>query len=102
MRNPLFIIALLFSLGFFAQDSTQYAIEEFAVEGNRRTKDWIIIKECGFKKGDSVTLMQVTENIKTNVLNQQLYTQVDVSPVILPDQKVLVLITVSEFQVVSA
>ncbi len=96
MKSPFLVIALFFSLSHYAQDSTQYIIDDFAIVGNKRTKDWVIIKECGFKKGNSVTLTQVREEIKTNVLNQQLFTQVDVSPVVLPDKKILVLITVSE------
>lgn len=96
MRIPLLITALFLTLGIFAQDSTLYVIEDFAVEGNRRTKDWIVIKECGFEKGDTVSLTQVTKELRTNVLNQQLFAQVEVSPVILPDQRILVLINVSE------
>jgi len=87
---------LFFSLGILAQDSTKYVIDDFAVEGNKRTKDWIIIKECGYQKGDSVSLSQVINDIKRNVQNQQLFTLVEVSPVTLPNEKILVLITVSE------
>ena len=96
MRTILLIITLTLNLGLIAQDSLSYVIDEFLIEGNRRTKDWIVIKECGFRLGDTVSLKQLTDELKTNVLNQQLFTQVDVSPVTLTDKKVLVLITVSE------
>ncbi|NNC81941.1 MAG: hypothetical protein HKN79_00045, partial [Flavobacteriales bacterium] len=100
MRSAFIIISFssICSLSCLAQDTLLY-IQGFVVEGNRKTKEWLITRECGFQVGDTLTSKRVdavAREIQTNVVNLQLFASVDVLPVPLPDDQILFLITVTE------
>jgi len=44
------ISIVLLSLGLNAQDQEQdFRLREYVIEGNKKTKDWLIIRESGYK-----------------------------------------------------
>ncbi len=76
---------LLFFLGLpfllCAQD-TQLTVQEIFIEGNKKTKDRIILRELDFVIGDSIPLTQLSQIIEKNrlqVLNTGLFTQVQIN-----------------------
>ncbi len=94
------IIVLLSSIScIHAQDNTEYVIAGFAVEGNKTTKEWLILRECGYLKGETIPpneMEKTLSNLKDNITNLQLFSTVSVTPVPLPGGKVLILIDVAE------
>jgi outer membrane protein assembly factor BamA len=79
--------------------SNDYVLKDFVIEGNKKTKEWLILRESGYKKGDIIAAEELDaaiEAIRRNVANLQLFLHVTVHPVVLTDNNLLVLIQVAE------
>lgn len=97
-RHLLILLLLILNCEVFAQ-SDSLRIKEIIVEGNKRTKEWIILRECGFEVGQHVAkadLNKVKQELFDNVTNQQLYASVSADPIVVSDTEVLLLIVVTE------
>jgi len=94
------ISIVLLSLGLNAQDQEQdFRLREYVIEGNKKTKDWLIIRESGYKPDMVIAHDQldvVVESIRRNISNLQLFLHVSVLPVVLTDNDVLILVQVVE------
>lgn len=95
-----FVGTFLF-LSFLLHSQNEYIIiDSIAIEGNKRTKGPIIFRELLFSAGDTITLDQVPQIInssKQNLLNTQLFNLAEINiKKWKPDNKVNILITVSE------
>ncbi|NND95285.1 MAG: hypothetical protein HKN45_10490 [Flavobacteriales bacterium] len=100
-RLPTIFLILSLSIGkiLFGQIDSTYRIQGFAIEGNKKTKEWLIIRECGYNVGDSILESQINEtalNIQVNLINMQLFATANVIPIPLPNNEVMFLITVAE------
>ena len=74
-------------------------MKDYVIEGNKKTKEWLIIRESGFKPGSLVLkdeLDATIETIRRNISNLQLFLHVTVNPVVLPEGDVLILVQVVE------
>ena len=69
------------------QDSTSSVrVSNILLEGNRRTKDFIILREVGFKSGDSILVKdsaQIFESTRNKIFNTGLF--VKVNSQVIPD-----------------
>jgi len=113
---PYFIILCVSSLKLSAQqcvdfpggnDSALYSIDsssklriaEIDVEGNNKTKSYIILREMLIREGDSViagTIYEKLENSKKLIYNTQLFVTVDIKPYFEDPQHVRLKIIVKE------
>lgn len=74
-------------------------IHEFAIDGNKQTKDWLIIRESGHQTGEPISrdsLEWLRQDIQRNIYNLQLFLEVDVDLVILREREILVLVNIVE------
>ena len=98
-RTLIFLISLLFFTMGSRSQSNDYVLKDFVIEGNKKTKEWLILRESGYKKGDIIAAEELDaaiEAIRRNVANLQLFLHVTVHPVVLTDNNLLVLIQVAE------
>lgn len=99
--TPLFLVLLL---GAFAQNGPMYFTGPFGVsgilvEGNRQTKEQIILRELTFQEGDTLTSDELYERIersRENLLNLGLFNTADLLPTYLGPNEVFITITVNE------
>lgn len=104
---------LAFILGFFSLfaahgqlvesiqlDTTgQKIITDFIIEGNKLTKERIILREVTLALGDTLywsNLQAGMEQSKNNVMNLRLFNFVEIEPIQIDNKRVIVLITVQE------
>jgi len=74
-------------------------IRDYVVDGNKRTKNWLIISQTGYQVGDTLAtdkLEEIADEIEVNVGNLQLFARVTVTPVPLPHGGLTMLIEVRE------
>lgn len=79
--------------------SDQVAIEGIEIFGNKRTKDYIILRELPFKKGDVVDsshILFLMDNAQKNVYNTSLFAEVGIIPQKLNEHAYNVIIVVKE------
>ena len=83
MRFYSFIILSFFFQSAFSQiDTTQIIIEAIEIEGNKRTKDAVIIRELSFQKGDKISLTDLEAILKTsqqNIQNTGLFVKTEIT-----------------------
>lgn len=82
------------------QDSmAKLRVKEIIVNGNRITKEYIILREIQFKKGDSIiiaALNQELEQARQQVYNTTLFTEVKFDVTVLSAYDIVVIVTVRE------
>jgi outer membrane protein assembly factor BamA len=82
------------------QDSAaKLFVKDIIVKGNKTTKEYIILREIQFKKGDSIiisTLNNQLEQARQQVYNTTLFTEVKLETVILSAFDMMLVVTVRE------
>lgn len=76
-----------------------YAINSIIITGNKKTKPYIIERELGFHRGDSLTvdeLLKRIEKARQQLMNTRLFNEVVISPLRFYDASVDVAIDVKE------
>ncbi len=95
-----FILLFLFSEIAESQNvSDTLIINEIQITGNRKTKDFIILRELTFKKNDTVSSEQLQEKLeesKINLLKTPLFNFVEISSESLDSAHVKIIINVTE------
>jgi outer membrane protein assembly factor BamA len=91
------LLALALGLGLCAQE--QRVVSGIVVEGNKRTRERIILRELVFHEGDTLTtdaLYEQLERSRQNLMNTALFNSVVLLPTYLPGSDVFITITVNE------
>lgn len=100
MRNLLFLFSFcLLTHCVFAQDSVLVHVSNITIEGNRKTKPEIILRELTFQVGDSLSeavLRSVVERSRQNIFNLKLFNFVNAEIENTSDSTVEVNFTVTE------
>lgn len=79
--------------------SAKMLVATFTITGNKKTKGYIIERECTFKIGDSLSFPEFVEKCKRSkefILSSGLFIIADVTPELLPNGNLNVLIDVKE------
>ncbi|HZH67791.1 MAG TPA: BamA/TamA family outer membrane protein [Chitinophagales bacterium] len=64
------------------QSSVKSLIKDISISGNKKTKDFVIIREMGFDIGDSLPVTNIAttlSRVKYNILNTKLFTDVNLN-----------------------
>ena len=83
----------------FLDSSAKLYIKNIIVKGNKRTKEYIILREIQFQKGDSLvisTINQQLEQARQQVYNTTLFSEVKFETVILSAFDMIVTVDVKE------
>jgi len=91
------LLALLLSGAAMAQE--RRVVAGIAVEGNKRTKERIILRELTFHEGDTLGIQDLyarLERSRQNLMNTALFNSVVLLPTYLPGTEVFITITVNE------
>lgn len=70
---------LYFSILLYGQQDTIYTIAQIEIEGNKRTKEAVILRELDFELGDTIHAINLSNRLETNqkwVMNTSLFTEV--------------------------
>jgi outer membrane protein assembly factor BamA len=82
------------------QDSTaKLHIKNIIVKGNKKTKEYIILREMQFKKGDSIVIADINKTLELSrqlVYNTSLFSEVTFEQVILSAFDMMVVVDVKE------
>lgn len=100
LRVFLFVVTLtyVFQNQGFSQDSVA-VVGKIAIEGNRKTKDYIIRRELQFKVGDTLKISKINEILETDrkkIINTNLFITVKLSSKNLENNQIEILIEVKE------
>jgi len=103
-RGLLLLLLLIAAPGAWAQQDTAYtgpfAVSGIVVEGNRTTKERVILREITLREGDTVRtaeqLYYLIERSRQNVYNLGLFNSVRITPLYLSRTEVFLTITVTE------
>ena len=103
-RGLLLLLALIAAVTAWSQPDSAYtgpfAITGIAVEGNRSTKERVILRELTLQQGDTVLtneqLYYLIERSRQNVYNLGLFNSVRIVPLYLSRTEVFLTITLSE------
>ncbi len=74
-------------------------LNSISIKGNRKTKDYIILREAQLKQGDSLTFASmagVLEQSRKNIYNTTLFNEVKITPIFIDTATVDILIEVRE------
>lgn len=80
-------------------DTSEIRISSVNISGNKRTKNFIILREIQFKAGDRIRKDVLAQNFKqarTQVYNTNLFTEVKIDSTVLPDSSLQVNVRVKE------
>lgn len=86
MRKLLIVFFVFFSLAFLKAQDTLVLINRIVLEGNKVTKDPIILREITFKQGDTLgqnTFNQKLKSSQENLMNTSLFNFVDINDTII-------------------
>ena len=78
MRFHIFILLFFISLSLVAQE--KFILTDIQIDGNKITKDATVLRELSFKKGDTLSLQELTNKIeesKRNIEKQWLFNFID-------------------------
>jgi outer membrane protein assembly factor BamA len=92
-----FLLAFILSVELIGQNT--HVVAGIVVEGNKRTKERIILRELTVHEGDTLTaeaLYERLERSRQNLMNTSLFNTVVILPTYLPGTEVFLTITVSE------
>lgn len=96
---------VLWAMGLMAQEvplpafNGPYGISGIMVEGNRQTKEHVIIRELTFNEGDTLApdaLYERLERSRQNLMNLGLFNTVELMPTFLGPHEVFITVTVNE------
>jgi len=79
--------------------SMMFQVNKILILGNKKTKSKIILRELTFKEGDNITKYELEKKLNTNrknIINTRLFVTVEVEFLDLGNQRVDILIQVSE------
>lgn len=79
--------------------SAKLFIKQIIVKGNRKTKDYIILREMQFKEGDSIIISSINkelEQARQQIYNTTLFSEVNLQLVILSAFEMMVIADVKE------
>lgn len=83
LASPRLLLCLYFSLfSFFLMAQNKVLIKEISITGNKKTKEWVILRYMTFHVNDSIEEKKLTENItqsQQNIYNSGLFTLVKLS-----------------------
>ncbi|MEO8771428.1 MAG: POTRA domain-containing protein [Ferruginibacter sp.] len=83
-----------------SEDSTsKLYVSSITITGNKRTKDYIIMREMKFQPGDSIIaarLFDLAEQSKALIHNTSLFSEVELTPVLISAREVVIKIKVLE------
>lgn len=94
-----FFLTSCFKTVLFAQSENYYIIARISLEGNRKTKDNIILRELSFKSSDTIAksdFIKVLERSKSNLVNTLLFNYVEIIPLPIDSTYTDILIQVKE------
>ena len=112
--KPLFpglCLVLFFATSLQAQDSgdhrvdtaqntaAKFVIKNIFITGNDKTKAFVVLREMQLKKGDSVLVDDLTDELekaRVNIYNSTLFSKVAIYPLILNPREVDIVITLKE------
>ena len=85
-------------------DTSQYqqaklAVKNIFITGNVKTKEFVVLREMQIKKGDSILVDDLTDELekaRVNIYNTTLFSEVAIYPLILNPQEVDIVITLKE------
>lgn len=83
----------------FSDSSNKLFIKNIIVKGNKTTKEYIILREIQFKKGDSIVISKLNDELEQarhQVYNTTLFTEVKLDFVIASAYDIIVTVTVRE------
>ncbi len=60
-RILFFLLFILSFFGAYAQNSSQFVLEDVNISGNKWTKDFVILRELNFKKGQTYDIQYINE-----------------------------------------
>ena len=88
------------SIAEFPKDSTaKLCVRDIQIKGNKKTKDYLILRETPFKKGDSLMISDFTKQLqltRQQVYNTTLFVEVNVNLQVVSATDILVTINVKE------
>ena len=91
MRFHIFILLFFISLSLVAQE--KFILTDIQIDGNKITKDATVLRELSFKKGDTLSLQELTNKIeesKRNIEKQWLFNFIDFKYDLNPDLKITI------------
>jgi outer membrane protein assembly factor BamA len=77
----------------------KFYISDIVVQGNKRTKNYIVTRDLTFRIGDSIDALKFNEELersRQNVYNTALFNEVKLEPVKMPDSSYNIFIIVKE------
>jgi outer membrane protein assembly factor BamA len=84
----------------FNFDSTsKFHVKDIIIKGNKKTKDYIILREMQFQKGDSIVIANANkelEQAKQQIYNTTLFSEIKVEMTILSTYDIIVIVDVKE------
>lgn len=95
-QNSVFVTNTLKST---LDSSNKLYVKDIIVKGNRQTKEYIILREIQFKKGDSIIINKLTQELgqaRQQVYNTSLFSEVTFELVILSAYDMMVIVDVKE------
>jgi outer membrane protein assembly factor BamA len=99
MKSFLLLTFLFSSLLVSGQDSSLVVISDIKIIGNKKTKDFIILRELTFKVNDTVpksTLIKNLEQSKFNLTNTFLFNFITINTVKIDEEKIEVVLILEE------
>ena len=85
--------------GQFADSSAKLHVNNIIVTGNKQTKEYIILREMPFAKGDSIVIGQlneILEKARQQVYNTTLFTEVKLDVAVVSAYDIIVTVTIRE------
>jgi outer membrane protein assembly factor BamA len=82
-----------------ADSAAKFFIRDIIIKGNKKTKDYIILREMHFKKGDSVIIASFNKEMaqaKTQIYNTTLFSELKMEYMVTSVYDVIVVIDVKE------
>lgn len=83
--NPKILVQLVIFFApivMFGQSSTEVVVKSINIVGNKKTKPGIILRECTFKSGDTISLEELDNTIvqsRHNIINSGLFNDVQIN-----------------------
>ena len=96
----LFVISILISSNLLQGQDTIYTISHIEIEGNKRTKESVILRELNFNPGDTIHAATLKDRLVSNqqlVMNTTLFTEVIIETEPIEGTTVKAVVKVREF-----
>ena len=96
----LFVISILISSNLLQGQDTIYTISHIEIDGNKRTKESVILRELNFNPGDTIHAATLKDRLVSNqqlVMNTTLFTEVIIETEPIEGTTVKAVVKVREF-----